>query len=267
MIMPNLLYKKAICHYSDQGSGAVLVLLHGFLEDLSMWDNIVDSFAPTHRVICIDLLGHGKTENIGYVHTMEDQAQMLYFLLDKLGISQCTLVGHSMGGYIALAFAELFPKMVHGICLMNSTALADSEEKKHNRDRGIKAVKQNHKIFIRIAIPNLFSEDNRSVFTAEIKEITKTALTMTQQGIIASLEGMKIRKDRTQILRKKELDILMIIGKKDPALDYKSLLEQSKIEGVQSVIFEDGHMSHIENESELKQELSKWKPILKGVSS
>ena len=265
--MPNLLFKKAVCHYTDQGSGPALILLHGFLEDLSMWDHIVDSFAHRHRVICLDLLGHGKTENIGYIHTMEDQAHMLRFLLDELNVSQSTLIGHSMGGYIALAYAELFPDSVKGICLMNSTALADSEEKKHNRVRGIKAVKQNHKIFIRIAIPNLFSEDNRSVFTSEIKEITNTALKMSQQGIIASLEGMKIRKDRRQILSKQDKEILMIIGKKDPALDYKSLLEQSKIGGVQSVIFEDGHMSHIENESELKQELSKWNPIHKGLSS
>jgi len=265
--MPNLHYKNAICHYTDQGSGEVLVLLHGFLEDLSMWDHIADSFSHTHRVICIDLLGHGKTENIGYIHTMEDQARMLYFLFNELGISKCILIGHSMGGYIALAFTELFPDIVQGICLMNSTALADSEEKKHNRDRGIKAVKQNHKTFIRIAIPNLFSEDNRSVFTSEIKEITETALKMSQQGIIASLEGMKVRKDQRQILSNQDKEILMIIGKKDPALDYKSLLEQSKIGGVQSAIFEDGHMSHIENKSELKQELSKWNPILKGVSS
>ena len=265
--MPNLVYKKALCHYTDQGNGPVLVLLHGFLEDLSMWDNIVDSFGQTHRVICLDLLGHGKTENIGYIHTMEDQARMLHFLLDNLGIEQCTLIGHSMGGYIALAFTDLFPDMVLGICLMNSTALADSDEKKHNRDRGIKAVKQNHKTFIRIAIPGLFSESNRSVFTTEIKEITETALKMSQQGIIASLEGMKIRKDRRHILKKKDKHILMIIGKEDPALDYASLVEQSKIGAVQSVIFEDGHMSHVENESELKQELSNWNPVLNRLSS
>lgn len=265
--MPNLLYKNATCHYTDHGNGPVLVLLHGFLEDLSMWDNIVDSFRHTHRVICLDLLGHGKTDNLGYIHTMEDQARMLYFLLDELNITQSTLVGHSMGGYIALAFTELFPDMVLGICLMNSTALADSEEKKRNRDRGIEAVKQNHKIFIRIAIPNLFSEKNRSIFTSQISEITKAALNMSQQGIIAALEGMKVRKDRQHILRETDKHILMIIGKKDPALDFESLLEQSKIGAVQSAIFEDGHMSHVENESELKQELSNWSPIFKNISS
>lgn len=264
--MPNLPYKNAAFHYSDQGNGPVLVLLHGFLEDLSMWDDLVDSFKKTHRVICLDLLGHGKTENLGYIHTMEMQAQLLHFLLVHLNVSQCIIIGHSMGGYIALAFAELFPEMVQGICLMNSTALADTEEKKHNRDRGIKAVKQNHKIFIRIAIPNLFSEENRSVFTTEINNITETALKMGVQGIIASLEGMKVRKDLSHLLDKKEFDTMMIIGRKDPALDHQSLMDQVEKYALDHVIFDDGHMSHVENRSALKLALNNWHPILKSVS-
>ncbi len=251
--MPNLLYKNATLHYADHGKGPALVLLHGFLEDLSMWNRIVDSLRKNHRIICIDLLGHGKTENLGYIHTMEEQAQMLRFLLVELKVNQCTIVGHSMGGYIALAFAELFPEMMLGLCLMNSTSFADTEEKKHNRDRGIKAVKQNHKTFIRIAIPNLFSIENRKVFSTEIKEITETALGMSKQGVIASLEGMKVRKDRSHILRNGDYPILMVMGRKDPALDFESLLKQSEFGSIQTAIFEDGHMSHIENEQELIQ--------------
>ena len=265
--MPKLLYKNANIHYIDQGKGPVLVFIHGFLEDLSMWKNIVKNLQISHRVICIDLLGHGGTDNIGYIHTMEDQAQMLNYLLEKLKVPKCVLIGHSMGGYVALAFAELFPEMVQGICLMNSTALADTEEKKHNRDRGIKAVKHNHKIFIRLAIPNLFSEENRSVFTTEINDITETALKMSVQGIVAALEGMKVRKDLSHLLGKKKFSTLMIIGRKDPALDYQSLIDQVDKNTLDHVVFDDGHMSHIENESELKKELSKWNPILKGVSS
>jgi len=265
--MPNLLYKNATIHYSDQGSGPALVLLHGFLEDLTMWNSIVDSFQHQHRVICLDLLGHGKTENLGYIHTMEAQAQMLQFLLAHLDISQCILIGHSMGGYIALAFTELFPGMVKGICLMNSTALADTKEKKHNRDRAIKAVKQNHKTFIRIAIPNLFSEENRSIFTSDIKDVTDAALKMSQQGIIASLEGMKVRKDQSHLLAKKEFFPLMIIGRKDPALDYQSLIDQVKKNEIDHIVFDDGHMSHIENESALKIALSTWHPMLQNLSS
>jgi len=256
--MSHITYKHLNLHYSDQGTGDSLVFLHGFLEEKGMWNEIAAFFEKKYRVICLDLLGHGKTENLGYIHTMEDQAKMLKFLLDTLGISKCTLIGHSMGGYIALAFADLYRDCVTGLCLMNSTALADSAEKKINRDRGIAAVKQNHKTFIRFAIPTLFSEENRSVFSDKIKEITKESLNMSQQGVIASLEGMKIRADKTHLLEQDDFPILMIIGKKDPALEYNSLLEQAKKKKVESVVFEDGHMSHIENENELIAALSKW---------
>ena len=82
--MSNYSYKNLSDHYSDLGSGPVLVLLHGFLEDLSMWNHIVDALKKTNRVICVDLLGHGKTENLGYIHSMEDQSDMLKQLLDSL---------------------------------------------------------------------------------------------------------------------------------------------------------------------------------------
>lgn len=257
--MSDILYKNLNVHYTDSGSGRTLVFLHGFLEEKGMWKDIEPFFTDKmYRVICLDLLGHGKTGNLGYIHSMEDQAHMLRFLMDRLHIDQCTLIGHSMGGYVALAFTELFPAYVNGLCLMNSTAMADSQEKKRNRDRGIAAVKQNHKTFIRLAIPTLFSEENRSVFSDEIKQITEESLQMSQQGIIACLEGMKIRNDRTDILHRKELPILMIIGKKDPALEYQSLIEQTKNTKVEKVIFEDGHMSHIENKQELIDVFTGW---------
>ena len=257
--MPHFLYKNLAIHYSDQGTGQGIVLLHGFLEDLSMWDKVVEALQKTNRVICIDLLGHGKTGNLGYIHTMEEQAQMIKHLMDSLSMEGYALVGHSMGGYIALAFAEMFPERISALCLMNSTAYADDQERKLNRDRGIRAVKQNHKTFVRLAIPNLFSEENRAIFADEIFQITENALKMGPQGIIAALEGMKIRKDRTKLLTESQFPILMIMGKKDPALDYFSLLEQSEMGKVEKVVFEDGHMSHIENEKELIKALEHFK--------
>ncbi|MCA0932546.1 alpha/beta fold hydrolase [Lutimonas saemankumensis] len=256
--MPDILYKNLNVHYSDTGHGKALVFLHGFLENAAMWEKVTLPLKQNFRIICIDLLGHGKTQNLGYIHSMEDQAKLVIFVLSHLGIERFSLIGHSMGGYISLAISELIPKRVDRLCLMNSTALADTEEKKINRDRGIAAVKQNYKTFVRLAIPNLFSEENRTVFLGEIKEITDQALKMSAQGIIASLEGMKVRPDRTNIISKESLPVLMIIGKKDPALDYQSLLDQSRHKNVTAVIFDDGHMSHIENERDLTSAFSEW---------
>jgi len=150
----HILYKNTKVSFTSIGSGPAVVLLHGFLENSSMWNQISEQISKKNRVVCIDLLGHGATENCGYIHTMEDQAEMVKAVLDHLRLRKYILIGHSMGGYIALAFAKLYPNNVKGLCLMNSTALPDSEEKKTNRDRGIVAVKQNHKTFVRIAKAN-----------------------------------------------------------------------------------------------------------------
>ncbi|WP_111706910.1 alpha/beta fold hydrolase [Lutibacter citreus] len=254
----HIFHKNSQVHFSDTGKGSAIVLLHGFLENSSMWNSTVNILSTKFRVICIDLLGHGKTENLGYVHSMNDQAEMVKTVLNHLHLRKYMLVGHSMGGYIALAFGKLFPENVKGLCLMNSTALPDTEEKKINRDRGIKAVKQNHKTFIRIAIPMLFSEKNRTIFKKEIEEVIEEALKLSPQGITAALEGMKIRENLTSIYKNTTFPIEMIIGKQDPALDYNSLIYQTKNTKVSIVEFPDGHMSHIENKNDLIESLLKF---------
>lgn len=254
----HIFHKNSQIHYTGTGKGSAIVLLHGFLENSSMWNSTVEILSKKFRVICIDLLGHGFTENLGYVHTMEEQAEMVKAVLNHLHLRKYVIVGHSMGGYIALAFTKKFSENVKGLCLMNSTALPDTEEKKINRDRGIIAVKQNHKTFIRIAIPMLFSEENRRKFKKEITEVTTEALKLTPQGITASLEGMKIRKNLTSIYKNATFPIEMIIGKQDPALDYSSLIRQAKNTKVNVVELPDGHMSHIENKNDLIETLFKF---------
>ncbi|MDD7884627.1 alpha/beta fold hydrolase [Flavivirga sp. 57AJ16] len=246
----NLLYKDINVFYTDTGKGHAIVLLHGFLENASMWNTFIPTLSKKNRVICIDLLGHGKTDCLGYIHSMELMADAVQVVLKHLRIRRSTFIGHSMGGYVALAFAEKNPDELKGLCLMNSTASADTIEKKKNRDRAIIAVKQNHKMFIRMAISNLFRPKNRVIFSEKIKQLKKEALKMPLQGIVASLEGMKIRKDREALLHFTPFKKMLIIGRKDPVLDYNSLISQTKNTTVDVVEFPDGHMSHIENESE-----------------
>ncbi|OEK09324.1 alpha/beta hydrolase [Flavivirga aquatica] len=236
--------------YTDQGKGNALVLLHGFLENSSMWSPFIPSFSKKNRVICIDLLGHGKSECLGYLHTMELMAEAVEAVLKHLKIRRSTFIGHSMGGYVALAFAEKNPDALKGLCLMNSTSNADTPEKKKNRDRAILAVKQNHKAFIRMAITNLFRPKNRTIFSEEIKELKNEALKTPLQGIIAALEGMKIRNDREALLHFTPFKKMMILSRRDPVLDYNSLITQTKNTQVQVVEFSDGHMSHIENKKD-----------------
>ncbi|MCK5816095.1 MAG: alpha/beta fold hydrolase [Flavobacteriaceae bacterium] len=244
--MTFLQYKNIQLHYTSTGKGSVIILLHGFLENLSMWNEIVPELAKKNRVITIDLLGHGQTENLGYVHTMEDQATMVKFVIKSLGLRRVSLIGHSMGGYVALAFADLFPKNTKGFCLLNSTAYPDSEEKKTDRKRAIKVVKQNYKTFIRISIPMLFAKKNRVLLKKEIDQITKEALKTSKQGIIAALEGMKIRKDLTSVLHKNEFKKMLILGENDTVLNCEKHSKQVKNTNTEYHVLPHGHMSHVE---------------------
>ncbi|URC13425.1 alpha/beta fold hydrolase [Flavobacterium sp. B183] len=256
--MKTLLYKNTKISYSDSGTGNPIVFLHGFLENKKMWKDYVDFFSEKYRVITIDLLGHGESDSLGYVHTMEDNANAVQEVLNHLKIEKATVVGHSMGGYVGLAFAELFPKNIQKLVLLNSTSKEDSPERKLNRTRAIKAVKQNYVTFVSLAIGNLFSENNRIRLTEEIEKVKTQALQTPLQGIIASLEGMKVRKDREALLQQNLFPVLLILGKKDPVLDYEDSRTQIDDTTAELISFEDGHMSHIENKEELKTVLSQF---------
>ncbi len=221
-----------------------------------MWKDYVAFFSDKYRIITIDLLGHGESDSLGYVHEMEDNANAVNKVLEHLKIEKATILGHSMGGYVGLAFAELFPQKIQKLVLLNSTSKEDNPEKKINRTRAIKAVKQNYVAFVSLAIANLFSENNRTRLVDEIEKVKAEALKTPLQGIIASLEGMKIRKDREWLLQENRFPVLLILGKKDPVLNYEDSLSQIEDTTAELVSFEDGHMSQIENKEALKTVLA-----------
>lgn len=250
-LLKTILHKNTKIAYSETGKGTAVVLLHGFLENATMWDFYAPEFSKKYRVITIDLLGHGQSECMGYLHTMEDMADAVHAVLHELRIRKAIFVGHSMGGYVALAFAELYPDNVKGLVLLNSTARADSEERKGNRDRAIVCVKKDYSTFIRMSIANLFSEDNREKLTEEIENVKLEALKTPLQGIVAALEGMKTRNDREVLLHFAPYPIMLILGEKDPVLNFDDTKEQIDGTEVKFASFPDGHMSHIENRNKL----------------
>lgn len=249
------IYKGIKIHYTSQGHGKAVVFLHGFLENSSMWSHIAAYFSNNHTCICVDLLGHGQTECLGYIHTMDDMAEAVKSVLDKLQISEAIFVGHSMGGYVALAVLEKFSGIVSGLILLNSTSYPDNKERKINRSRAINLVKQNPNAYTGMAISNLFAEKNRTKFKEEIIQIKEAAAKTPLQGIIAALEGMKIRKNHTRLLKEFKKPKIIIAGKKDPVLSYQQSEEESEVTKTKLICLEGGHMSYIENESELCSQL------------
>lgn len=216
-----------------------------------MWEPFLPVLSEKYTVITIDLPGHGKSECKGYIHSMELMAEVVEAVLNQEKITQATFIGHSMGGYVTLAFAEKHPEMCSEIILLNSTPKADSSERKENRNRAITLVKKHKDAFLSMAISNLFAEENKEKFAAEIETLKDDALKMKTQGIIAALEGMKIRKDRTRLLKKLSVPKTIIAGSLDPIMPLESLIMVAKSCNCQLITWEGGHMSTIENKAEM----------------
>lgn len=248
--MPVAPFKHGSIHYREEGTGRVVILLHGFLESSLMWQDLLPELSKSKRVIAIDLPGHGESECFGYVHSMELMAEAVKAVMDHLSVRKAVLVGHSMGGYVALAFAEQHPDWVKGMCLYFSTTHADSDERKRGRDLSIDLVKRDHKSFIRKSVPLLFRPKNRATYRDQINRLKKQALKTPKQGIIAALEGMKNRIDREMIIQFSPYPVHFVIGRYDPVLPYQKLIDQAeKSEQASYTLFPDcGHMGFIEEQ-------------------
>ena len=235
-------------HFQSSGSGQAIVLLHGFLESSKIWAFFAEKLSNKFQVITIDLPGFGLTDNFSEIHTMELMADTVKAVLDHLKIERCVMAGHSMGGYVSLAFAEKYPKILSGLCLFNSQAAADSEEAKINRDRIIKIIQKNSSVFINEFIPDLFAESNKAKYKDQIERLKLDAAETSKEGIIAALRGMKDRPDSLSLLKSFNKPILFISGKKDKRIPSETILNQAALPHHSEVLLLEGigHMGYIE---------------------
>ena len=240
-------YKGLDVYYEVYGEGETVVLLHGFLETSAMWHYLVGEFKHTHQVITVDLPGHGQTGCIGYVHSMEEMAQMVMHLLKHLLVGKAKFIGHSMGGYVALALSHMNPALVSGLCLMNSTFQEDSNERKELRQRSIEMAKTNYENLVRLSFSNLFAPESRTSFKHQFEEALEMALQTPVQGYIAAQRGMLLRKNNLQSFLDVQGPKAIIIGKKDTIVDGTFLKSSVQNTDVSVCELSGGHMSHIEN--------------------
>lgn len=247
-------------YYRDKGKGKVIVFLHGFLENSRMWRFFQNNLSKKYRVIAIDLPGHGRSsKKTNEVNRMEDMAKKVNNVLEHLKIDDVIIIGHSMGGYVALAFADLYKYKVSGLGLFYSTTLPDDEIKKEQRLKAAEVVVKNPKEFFRLSIPNLFAPDNVPLMQSEIKTAISWAKHASLTGISAALKGMRLRKDRTDVLRNLDKPILLILGKYDTAIKNAELI--NKLEGTEHLsIFEisTGHMGALEAPEECLEIMEFW---------
>jgi pimeloyl-ACP methyl ester carboxylesterase len=254
-------FKNATIYFSEKGTGNTVVLLHGFLENKTMWKNVIPALSKRNRIISIDLLGHGKSDCLGYVHSMELFAETIEAVLKHLQIRKCILVGHSLGGYVALAFAEKNPQKIKGLCLMNSTSNEDETERKALRLRANKMIQSNFTNIVRMSFANLFGPRSKTILKEEMELAISEALQTPIQGYIAAQEGMRVRLNRNAVLAENDFKKLLIVGEKDPVFDFKSSLEEAKKTASEIVGLPCGHMPHIENKTAL---IATLKEFVKG---
>lgn len=238
--------KKINYQVSGRGNSTV-VLLHGFLEDLSMWDDISKELSNHHRVIRVDLPGHGASENLSNVHEMPLIAEAILSVIDKEQLEEIKLVGHSMGGYIALSIVEIKPNLVKKIILLNSKASADNEQKKEDRLRAIEALKLSKTQFINTAIPNLFAEQSRVQLSSEIVYAKEVAHKTSAKGISAALLGMRVRNEMITWVKENETPVVYISGEEDPIMPLNIIkVEAKQTKSILHSIKGCGHMLHLE---------------------
>jgi pimeloyl-ACP methyl ester carboxylesterase len=234
--------------YETAGNGTAIVLLHGFIESRRIWNDFASKLSEEFKVILIDLPGHGDSEVIAEIHTMSLMAEAVNAVMNDAGVENAVIVGHSMGGYVSLAFAELYPEKVNGVVLFHSQAAPDSEEAKVNRQRTIKIVEQNRAGFIKQFIPDLFNQRLVGNYTDSVKFLIDEASRMTPSGITAAIAGMRDRKGGLDFLNDASVPFLFIVGKQDSRIPSKLVLEQATIPLHAEILILDnvGHMGYIE---------------------
>ncbi|MFT5249500.1 MAG: pimeloyl-ACP methyl ester carboxylesterase [bacterium] len=244
-------FNQTPIHYTVKGKGPCIVLLHGFLLSSSIWNKLAPNLSKKNKVIIIDLPGHGKSDCIAEAHTMELMAEVVNFILEENNIDQANFIGHSMGGYVSLAFAEKYESKVNTLVLLNSYTKEDSPERKINRDRAIKVIKHNKDVFIKMAIMALFPEGKQKEFQHCIDKFTEEAIGFKVEGINAAIRGIKNRKDRTSVLKSFKGKKFMISGIEDPIIPFP--ISEKVANESQTKLFkvDSGHMSINENFDEI----------------
>jgi pimeloyl-ACP methyl ester carboxylesterase len=241
-------YEGKKISYQLIGKGHPVMFVHGFGEEANVWNGLIEHLKDRYLLIIPDLPGSGDSELIPDMR-IEGMAESLHAIVHAEGFDKCTMIGHSMGGYITLAFAEKYWNHLSGFSLFHSSAYADNEEKKATRRKGIEFIREHGAFaFLKTATPNLFSpgtkEENMGLVEKQIAGLSR----FTPEALIAYYEAMIARPDRSTVLRQTHVPVLFIIGKSDNAVSPDDSLKQSHLPGISYIhlLSKSGHMGMLE---------------------
>jgi pimeloyl-ACP methyl ester carboxylesterase len=235
--------------YTDTGSGSPLILIHGYLETGDVWDGFVEKLSSSHRVIVVDLPGHGGSDIYSEVHTMEFLAGAIYGFLNTIGIDRIFMAGHSLGGYVTLAFLQLFPDKLTGYSLFHSHPFSDSKDIINKREHEIMLVNSGKKYLIYPEnIKKMFADTSLDRFANEFERSKNIASSIREEGITAVLKGMMARPSRADLMEAGKVPCLWILGLKDNYIPCEQMQNRVKLPpNARLVILKNsGHLGFIE---------------------
>lgn len=271
----NITYNNNIIHYRKTGNGPYVMLIHGFGEDGSIWKYQEEFLCEKYTLIIPDLPGSGKSElvaqgDIEDAGLIELYADVVKKILEVEGCGVCTMIGHSMGGYITLAFAEKYAESINGFGLFHSTAFADTGEKKEARKKGIAFIQKHgaHE-FLKQSIPNLFGTAFLTAHKSQVDALIEAAGGFTGEALIQYYSAMMERPDRISTLQKASKPVLFIIGEEDKSVYLQDSLKQCHLPGKSSVNIYPGvaHMGMWEAKNLANADIMKFLNFTQDASS
>lgn len=246
--------------YVDQGKGAKTILfIHGFGEDASIWESQTSFLANYCRVIVPNLPGvHCTTLPLHHSQkpTLKLYVEILHALMHHLAIEEYFIVGHSMGGYIGLAFAEDYANHVKGLLLLHSTTYEDNQAKKESRMKIAEFIDTyGTSKYLETAVPQLFGTKFKKAVPEKIQTLIETAMHISKATMIQFVFAMRNRKSYTHLLQQKNMPIWMIVGKEDMAVPFEDSLAQIKLLNPKNVLVLNhvGHMGMLEESEEVNK--------------
>lgn len=235
-------------HYETTGTGPeTLVLLHGLMQNSTMWAEMLPGLSEKFRLIKIDLPGHGRSPMSAEVHTVELMAAKVQQVVAHLGLEDFHLLGHSMGGYTALAYAEKYPEMLKSLTLFFSTYLPDSEEKKETRRKSFRLIREEFERYVSASVPLAFNPYTLDEMEDKVALSKKLALETGSEASLATIKGIMERPDRRHILEEFAGKVLLLNGRHDNAVDsIETIQALPQKPNIKSYLLDCGHNGHWE---------------------
>jgi pimeloyl-ACP methyl ester carboxylesterase len=248
----------------SQDTKAVVLLLHGFGEDHCIWKEQITFLSKYFRVIAPNLPGvHCKPLNIHHSHapSIQNYVELMHELMHSLHIDKYYVIGHSMGGYIGLAFADYYVNHVIGLGLVHSTSYEDSPAKKESRLKVAEFIQEHGtQKFLETATQNLFGNAFKKTHPEQIQNVIDSVSDVSSEAMIQFVMAMRNRKAHTHLLTQQHIPIWMIVGEADIAVPIEDSLQQTQLLPPNNVMIlkEVGHMGMLEATEQVNHALLRF---------